>query len=260
MFATIANPGHLARLFLNRLSPKLIKPNYNKQIQSMNNPPNASTIQAIAFDMDGLMFNTEDLYDQVGDILLNRRGHRFELDLKLKMMGRPGKQAFAIMIDHLGIDDTVEELQNESKLIFADLLPSNIETMPGLLSLLDFAEQHAIPKCVATSSHRQFADKALGSFNLAPRFDFILTADDVENGKPSPDIYLAAAEQFSIPVEQMLVLEDSVIGSTAAATAGAVTVAVPTSHSLDGDFSHVDHRVDSLESSLIRDLLCRERR
>lgn len=225
----------------------------------MNNLSNTSTIQAIAFDMDGLMFNTEDLYDQVGDILLKRRGHRFEMDLKLKMMGRPGKEAFAIMIDHLGIDDSVETLQSESKLIFADLLPSNIETMPGLLSLLEFAEQQGIPKCVATSSHRQFADKALGSFDLASRFDFILTADDVQHGKPSPDIYLAAAERFSIPIGQMLVLEDSVIGSTAAAVAGAVTVAVPTSHSIDGDFSHVDLRVESLEDSLIRDLLCRKR-
>lgn len=221
---------------------------------------NTPTIQAVAFDMDGLMFNTEDLYDQVGEILLQRRGHRFELDLKLKMMGRPGEQAFAIMIEHFGLGDSIESLQNESKLIFADLLPENIQMMPGLISLLMFIESLSIGKCVATSSHRQFADKALGSFDLARRFKFVLTADDVTHGKPFPEIYLAAAERLSVPVDHMLVLEDSVIGSTAAASAGAYTVAVPTSHSVGGDFSHVHHVVGSLEDPLIRNLLTRGRR
>jgi HAD superfamily hydrolase (TIGR01509 family) len=222
-------------------------------------PSKNPIIQAIAFDMDGLMFNTEDLYDEVGDILLSRRGQQFELDLKLKMMGRPGTEAFAIMKTHCGIDDSIDQLQQESKLIFADLLPARIQMMPGLDSLLTFVEANSLPKCVATSSHRQFAHEALDSFDLRPRFDFILTADDVENGKPAPDIYLAAAKRLSVPIDQMLVLEDSVIGSTAAAEAGAYTIAVPTSHSVNGDFSHVHHTVRSLESPIIRELLNRGR-
>lgn len=215
----------------------------------------AGSIKAVAFDMDGLMFNTEDLYDDVGETLLQRRGFTFERDLKMKMMGRPGKEAFQIMVDYHDLDDSIEQLTSETRAIFAELLPGGLETMPGLFDLLKHLDELGIPKCVATSSHRQFADQALGQFNLSPRFEFVLTADDVERGKPHPDIYLAAAARFQIATESMLVLEDSVTGSTAAAAAGAKVIAIPTSHSKDQDFSHVDDVVESLGADLIRDVL-----
>lgn len=208
-------------------------------------------ILAVAFDMDGLLFNTEDLYDEVGELLLQRRGLSFSLELKLMMMGLPGKKAFQIMKDYHGLDDSVDGLIVETREIFADLLPARIETMPGLFSLLQQLEEKGIPKCVATSSHREFAKKALGHFDLESRFEFVLTSEDVENGKPAPDIYLLAAKKFSIAPSSMLVLEDSKIGSTAGASAGASVIAVPTRHSRDADFSHVHAVATSLEDPLI---------
>jgi len=219
-----------------------------------------STIfQAVAFDMDGLMFNTEDLYDDVGDTLLRRHGQRFTRQLKLEMMGRPGQEALSIMKQRCNLPQSVEELREEIKQIFSNVLPGRIEMMPGLAALLDFLEQHKIPKCVATSSHRQFASEALGSFDLEPRFEFVLTADDVKNGKPDPEVYLTAAQRIGIPTEQMLVLEDSVIGSRAAVASGAFTIAVPTTHSVDGDFSHVAHVAESLLDPVIQKMLSRGR-
>jgi len=215
--------------------------------------------QAVAFDMDGLMFNTEDLYDEVGDTLLLRHGQRFTLELKLEMMGRTGREALAIMKQRCGLSQTVDELLIEVKQIFSSLLPGRIEMMPGLGAMLSFLEKHEIQKCVATSSHREFAIEALGSFDLEPRFEFLLTAEDVQNGKPAPEVYLKAAEQFGIKTTELLVLEDSVIGSRAAAAAGAFTIAVPTAHSLDGDFSHVDHVADSLNDPMIQQVLIRGR-
>ena len=70
------------------------------------------SIKAVVFDMDGLMFNTEHLYDQVGDAILKKRGQRFTRELKLSMMGLPGKDAFEVMIDRCGLDDSVEQLQS----------------------------------------------------------------------------------------------------------------------------------------------------
>ena len=110
--------------------------------------------QAVAFDMDGLMFNTEDLYDEVGDTLLLRHGKRFTRELKLEMMGRTGREALAIMKQRCNLSQTVDELLIDVKQIFSKLLPGRIEMMPGLSALLFFLEQHKIPKCVATSSHR----------------------------------------------------------------------------------------------------------
>lgn len=214
-----------------------------------------SNILAVAFDMDGLMFNTEDLYDEVGEILLQRRGHSFTQELKLAMMGRPGKDAFEIMRQWCQLSVTVEQLQAETDEIFTDILPAQIQTMPGLLELLDLVETLEIPKCVCTSSHRRFAQRSLGYFDLEPRFDFILTADDVVNGKPNPEVYQTAAQRFGVPPAQMMALEDSFTGSTAAATAGAIAIAVPTKHSRGADFSHVHAVADGLADPLITQLL-----
>ncbi len=208
-------------------------------------------IRAVAFDMDGLMFNTEDLYDQVGEILLARRGHQFTLDLKLKMMGLPGPTAFGVLRDELGLADSIEVLQRESNQIFEVILPAEIETMQGLERLLGLLEAQNIPKAVATSSHRNFATEALGHFELEPRFEFVLTAEDVTRGKPDPEVYLTAAQRLNVEPAQMLVLEDSLTGSRAAAAAGAYTIAVPTIHTRGLDFSHVHHVAESLEDPLI---------
>ena len=216
---------------------------------------NHTIYQAVAFDMDGLMFNTEDLYDDVGDTLLQRHGQRFTRELKLEMMGRPGQEALAIMKERCNLPQSVEELREQVKQIFSELLPGRIEMMPGLAALLDFLEHNKIPKCVATSSHRQFATEALGSFDLEPRFEFVLTADDVQNGKPDPEVYLAAATRLGVQTEQLLVLEDSEIGSRAAVAAGAFTIAVPTVHSVGSDFSNVAHVADSLLDPIIQQVL-----
>ena len=194
------------------------------------------------------MFNTEDLYNLAGDQLLKPRGLEFTRELKLAMMGLPGEKAFAIMIDRCELDDSVEQLQTETDQIFQSLLPEKIEMMPGLQTLLDAIDDAGLPRAVATSSHRNFADRALGHFNLKPGFEFVLTAEDVTKGKPDPEVYLAASEKLGVNPDSILVLEDSVFGSRAAAAAGAFTVAVPTEFSRDQDYSHVDAVVDRLDS------------
>jgi len=199
------------------------------------------------------MFNTEDLYDQVGQILLERRGQNFTRELKLEMMGLPGPKAFQLLRQRCGISDSVVQLQTETDAIFLDLLPREIEMMPGLQLLLATLEEQNIPKAVATSSHRQFATKALGHFDLEPRFEFVLTAEDVTHGKPDPEVYLAAARRLNVSPDSMLVLEDSFVGSTAAAKSGAFTIAIPTVHSRDMDFSHVQLVANRLDDQAVLD-------
>lgn len=218
----------------------------------------AHPIEAIAFDMDGLMVNTEDLYTIVGDRILQRRGKRFSDELKRKMMGLPGPQAFQIMIEEHQLSDTPDILAAETEEIFPSLLASDLEVLPGLLELLDWIETREIPKCVATSSSHRFAAEVLHHAEIGDRFDFVITAEDVPSGKPSPDIYLAAAERMGTLSERMLVLEDSQHGSTAGVRSGACTVAVPGEHSRDHDFSHVAWVADSLGDEQIRDLIARE--
>lgn len=211
--------------------------------------------QAVVFDLDGLMLNTEDLYQKVGRILLGRRGKEFTAELLDAMMGRRPQQALTIMIQWHELAETVEQLAAESREIFVPVLDQGLAPMPGLLALLDALEQNQIPKAVASSSGREFVHDVLGRCQLLERFQFILTAEDVVEGKPHPEIYLTAAERFGIEPRQMLVLEDSQNGCNAAVAAGAVVVAVPGGHSLRHNFQGVDLIADSLADERIYAML-----
>jgi HAD superfamily hydrolase (TIGR01509 family) len=212
-------------------------------------------IRAIAFDMDGLMVNTESLYTQVGDSLLRRRGRRFSKALKDQMMGLPSYKAFRVMIEFEGLSDSVELLAEESRREFADILADQLEVLPGLMELLEFTDSCGLPRCVATSSSREFAAQVLRLTSLQDRFEFVITANDVKDGKPAPDIYLEAARRLQINACEMLVLEDSRHGSQAGVASGACTIAVPGDHSRDHDFQGVHLIADTLADPRIKRLL-----
>jgi HAD superfamily hydrolase (TIGR01509 family) len=208
-------------------------------------------LAAVVFDLDGLMFNTEALYQQVGTELLARRGKRFEAELLDRIMGRKSAVALQIMIDWHGLSDTVPLLAEESEAIFAEILDTQLQCMPGLERLLEALETAHIPKAIATSSSRRFVDNVLGRFGFAPRFEFILTSEDVVEGKPHPEIYEKAAVRFGLPPRQVMVLEDSENGCRAAVAAGTFAVAVPGGHSAKHDFGGAQFVAESLSDPRI---------
>ncbi|HTN76832.1 MAG TPA: HAD-IA family hydrolase [Pirellulaceae bacterium] len=211
----------------------------------------ARPLRAVCFDLDGTMFNTEEIYWDVGHTLLTRRGKQVTRALLDQMMGRPSRVALQIMIDFHGLNATVPELQAETTTIFTSLLDTRLALMPGLSALLDAIEAAGLPKAIATSSHRAYLDDVLARFQLTDRFAFALTGDDVQDGKPHPEIYLAAAQRLNVSPAEMLVLEDSENGCKAAIAAGAFTVAVPGDHSRQHNFSGVAFEADSLRDARI---------
>jgi HAD superfamily hydrolase (TIGR01509 family) len=211
--------------------------------------------RAVVFDLDGLLFNTEELYQDVGTELLRRRGHVFGADLLNAMMGRPSRVALQLMIDHHGLSDTVETLAAETAEIFPAILDARLALMPGAEQLLAALEHADIPKAIGTSSGRRFVTGVLGRFHLEPRFEFILTAEDVVEGKPQPEIYLKAASRFGVEPAEMMVLEDSHNGCRAAVSAGAIAVAVPGGHSHSHDFTGAAIVAQSLADPRIYELL-----
>jgi len=213
------------------------------------------TPRAVVFDLDGLMFNTEELYVEVGTELLRRRGHEFTEELLDQMMGRPSRVALQIMIDTHMLRATVEELLAETDEIFPEILRTRLAPMPGLVELLAALERHSVPKGIATSSRRAFVERVLGKFGYEPRFSPILTSEDITEGKPHPEIYLKAAAQLGIEPSEVLVLEDSQNGCRAAVAAGAITVAVPGAHSHRHDFNGAALVADSLADRRIYERL-----
>ncbi|HEX4131569.1 MAG TPA: HAD-IA family hydrolase [Pirellulales bacterium] len=217
--------------------------------------PRNNRAKAVVFDLDGLMFNTEELYQGVGTELLRRRGCDFPVELLNRMMGRPGRVSLQMMIDWHCLPDTVEQLASETTEIFAGILDTRLAFMPGLAELLAALEAAVIPKAIATSSGRHFASDVLRRFDLEPRFAFLLTAEDVVDGKPHPEIYLSAARRLGVAPTEMLVLEDSQNGCRAAVAAGAIAVAVPAGHSRAHDFDGAALVADTLADPRLYELL-----
>lgn len=218
-------------------------------------PPNHRFIQAVAFDLDGLTLNTEDIYGESGTILMARRGKSFDDEVRRRMTGLPAPKAYEVLIEAEGLTESWEELHEESKHILEELMPSRVRPMPGLLALLEELDRLGLPRCIATSSTHQFARRALTLAEVHHRMDFVVTAEDVRRGKPHPDIYELAASKMQCDPTRVLVLEDSPIGARAGVAAGCCVIAVPSSHVCRDDFQGTRYIVDQLDAREILETL-----
>ena len=212
-------------------------------------------VKAVCFDLDGLMFNTEEVFNLAGRELIRRRGKELKPEALALMMGRRAEEAFAVLVEHLELSEPIEDLIAESADIFMSLLDGILAPMPGLFELLERIERAGLPKGVATSSPRSYLQNILGRFDLIDRFHTILTAEDVTHGKPHPEIYLTAAKRMGVQPGEMLVLEDSSTGTKAAAAAGAVIISVPHRHSRGHDFSVATYVAESLADPYVLRLI-----
>ena len=155
----------------------------------------------------------------------------------------------------LGLEGTVEDLMAELKTRFLAILDEAVQTTPGLFALLAHLKKLGIPRAVATSSRRDYAERLIGNHGMLDQLAFLLTAEDVTHGKPEPEIYLTAAARFGVDPSELLVLEDSPPGLTAAKRAGTFAVGVPHEHSPAIGISHADLIVESLDDPVLLRLL-----
>mmetsp|Transcript_70200 Transcript_70200/g.222574 ORF Transcript_70200/g.222574 Transcript_70200/m.222574 type:complete len:228 (+) Transcript_70200:121-804(+) len=190
------------------------------------------SIKACLFDMDGLLLDTEGFYTVVQNQIAQRYGKEFTWELKSKMMGKRGPEAASIYVESLGISDKIsaEEFLREREEMLDKMFP-NSELLPGVERLLRHLRAHNVPMCVATSSKRAHFDlKTRNHKELFALFDHIVTGDEVKNGKPDPEIFLAARGQWDgnpPPAAACLVFEDAPTGVGAALAAGMPVVMVP---------------------------------
>jgi HAD superfamily hydrolase (TIGR01509 family) len=212
-------------------------------------------LAAVVFDLDGLIVNSEDVYERVDMEVLRRRGQAFAPTLREKMMGRPAAQSVQIMIDHHALVESVEVLDAERSVLFDELIIESVATMPGFLPLLEALHAAEIPAAIATSGTRAYATKVLARLGIADRFRFVLTAEDIQHGKPAPDVYLLAAKRLGLRPEQVLVLEDSGNGCAAGVAADTFTVAVPNRHTAGHDFTGARFIAQTLADGRIYDVL-----
>ncbi len=112
----------------------------------------ASTLSAVVFDLDGVLANTEDLYEQACAAVLGRRGRTYDEPLREQMMGRPAADAIQIMIDSHRLDEPLDAVIEECREVMEVLLTTSLAPMPGVIELLDRLKAAGLPIAVATSA------------------------------------------------------------------------------------------------------------
>ena len=185
-------------------------------------------IDAVVFDNDGLLLDTEDAWTRAETVLFARHGSTFTSEHKRELIGTSPVTSAAkleVMLDMPGRGaDLMGELHDlVMKETFAGVPPR-----PGAVELLEAVRAAGKPVGVASNSARAFVERVLsGAGLLDGHFDVVVTSDDVENPKPAPDLYLAACAALGAEPERAAALEDSATGVAAARAAGMFVVAVP---------------------------------
>ncbi len=192
-------------------------------------------LTAIIFDMDGLMVDTEPLSRRAWAQVIGPFGAVLTDAVYGRMIGRRTMEAGQILLDATDIPLSVEELVRQKTAVFDQILAQGVPIMPGLMELHAEIARRGLPWAVATSSPRPHAQQILTQLGLLEKCGAIAGGDEVEHGKPAPDIYLLAAQRLGMSPAHCLALEDSAPGCQSAAAAGMTVAAVSTLLS-PGDF------------------------
>ena len=186
---------------------------------------------AVIFDMDGLMLDTESLALQTWREAATAIGVEFDLDLLPAMIGRNYRDSRDMLREHYGPSYPVEQLTATCLTVFdAIVAREGVAQKPGLRELLDWLEVENVVRAVATSTRRDRAEAQLTQQGLLARFATLVGGNEVERGKPEPDIFLLAASRLAVAAADCVVLEDSEPGVRAALAAGMMPIMVPDLH------------------------------
>lgn len=183
---------------------------------------------AIVFDNDGLLLDTEHAWTHAETDLFARHGQTFTADHKRELIGTSRAQSALKVERMLGLPGRGEELMDELHELVMEELDAGVPPRPGALELLAAVRAAGVPVGLASNSTREFVERALSVAQLANgHFDVVVSADDVEAPKPAPDLYLAACAALGAAPERAAALEDSPPGVASARAAGLFVIAVP---------------------------------
>ena len=183
-------------------------------------------IEAVVFDLDGLLIETEEVWDEVREALAHEHGGRWSESAQRDMMGMSSPEWSRYMHETVGLAQAPEEINDLVVERMAERYRSQLPLLPGAVEAVERIATRW-PLGVASSSNRTLIDLVLELSGLAPRFRATVSSEEVARGKPAPDVYLEAARRLGVDPTHAAAVEDSSAGIHSAATAGMRVVAIP---------------------------------
>jgi HAD superfamily hydrolase (TIGR01509 family) len=183
----------------------------------------------VIFDLDGVLMDSEQLWNRAKQALVEEAGGRWREEAPRVMMGMSSPEWAAYLRDELGVPMEVEDISSD----VVQRMRANYERRPPLLpgareSVRALRERW--PLGLASSSNREIIDLALEAAGFADAFSATVSSEEVERGKPAPDVYLETARRMGVDAAGCVAIEDSSNGLRAAAAARMIVIAVPNEH------------------------------
>jgi len=203
---------------------------------------------AAIFDMDGVLIDSQPLHYELDIRVLKACGVDAVLDTVVPYTGMGNPDRWPKYKEELGLSqdptELIEMAEQAMRDIFAD---ADLKPIDGIPTLLDGIKAMGMTLCVASSSSHELIELVLNKIGLASRFDIIVSGEDVDEGKPAPDIYLAAAKKADVAPNMCIAIEDAPAGIASAKNAGCVCIAYRNPNTRGQVFDRADYTVDRFD-------------
>ena len=191
-------------------------------------PVSRFQVKGIVFDMDGVLIDSEPVYQHAWQTTAREMGYEIPDDLQRSLIGLNETVSYRRLTEALGPGFPIDDFHESWPALWEKSLEEGaLNRKPGLDDVFHFVASRSLTYAIATSSDRQRTHVSLCAVDLRERFDTMVTGDEIENGKPAPDIYLEAAQRLGVEPANLVAIEDSDHGVMAAASAGMRVIQIP---------------------------------
>jgi HAD superfamily hydrolase (TIGR01509 family) len=204
-------------------------------------------IRAVIFDMDGVMIDSEPLWERTEKIMMARKGLEYTPVYREKIVGLGQIDSTKLLKTTFSLNTDIEDIINERISILLDIYKQELVLRNGLTELLNILTQNSFDIALASSSPYRVIKFVLDKFCLNEYFNPVVSGDFVEHGKPEPDIYINTAEKLGLKSIECVVIEDSINGVVSAKNAGMHCIAIPDKRLDPAGFVRADIILESID-------------
>jgi HAD superfamily hydrolase (TIGR01509 family) len=184
-------------------------------------------VDAVVFDFDNVLIDSEELWGEAREAVTREHGGRWRDTAQQEMMGMSSLEWSRWLHDELGVQLAPEDISRRVVERLDGVYRGHLRLMPGAREAVERIGETGVPLAVASSSNRELIDLGLELTQLREAFAVVLSSEEVERGKPAPDVYLEAAARLEVEPERAAAVEDSTNGLLSAAAARMRVIAVP---------------------------------